>query len=354
MHEAALYTRNPDRSVRCGLCRHNCHIKDGKLGICMVRENRGGTLYSLFYGRPCALAVDPIEKKPLFHFRPGSRSFSVATLGCNFQCEFCQNWDISQYGRSSGVADFSPRSSGTNSSRTEVRYSEHETLPEDIVKEAVERGCKTISYTYSEPTIFYEYARDIGRLAKREGIENVFVTNGYMSCEMLDEAKDWLTAANVDLKAFKDETYHKIMKASLTGVLNSIAHMKKLGIWIEITTLIVPQMNDDERELADIAKFIAGVGKDIPWHVSRFHPQYKMTDRPPTPIVTMRRAYELGKKAGLRYVYMGNVVGDDTENTFCWNCGERLIERFGFSIGKVKLTRASTCPKCNSKIDGVF
>lgn len=341
MHEASLYTKNPDRSVRCNLCRHNCHIKDGKFGICMVRENRGGTLYSIFYGRPCALAIDPIEKKPLFHFRPGSRSFSVATLGCNFQCEFCQNWDISQYGR--------PQ---TLDHRPQTKYKEIDAV--DIVKMAVEHGCKTISYTYSEPTIFYEYARDIGRLAKKEGIENVFVTNGYMTREMLDDSRDWLTAANVDLKAFKNETYHKIMKADLNGVLDSIAHMKKLGLWIEITTLVVPQMNDDERELADIARFIAGVGRDIPWHVSRFHPQYKMTDRKPTPIATMRRAYELGKKAGLKYIYMGNVTGDDTENTFCWNCNEKLIERFGFSIGKVKLTKACICPKCSSKIDGVF
>jgi pyruvate formate lyase activating enzyme len=307
----------------------------------MVRENNGGTLYSVFYGHPCALAVDPIEKKPLFHFRPGSRSFSIATLGCNFQCEFCQNWDISQYGRN-----------GHGTWNKEQRSKD--VAPEDVVKMAVEHSCRTISYTYSEPTVFYEYAHDIGLLAKKEGIDNIFVTNGYMSREMLSEAKDWLTAANVDLKAFRKETYLRVMKADLDGVLDSIAYMKQLGIWVEITTLVVPQMNDGEKELGDIARFIASVGRDIPWHISRFHPQYKRTDIGPTPISIMRRAYELGKKAGLKYVYMGNVVGDDTENTFCWNCNERLIERFGFSIGKIKLTKDATCPKCNSKIDGIF
>lgn len=304
----------------------------------MVRENKGGTLYSIFYGKPCALAVDPIEKKPLFHFYPGSKSFSVATLGCNFQCAFCQNWDISQFGRAavatSVAAEF--------------------TLPNDILKRAQTNNCRTISYTYSEPTIFYEYARDIGRLAIQENIKNVFVTNGYMSREMLDEAKDWLSAANVDLKAFKKETYKKIMKADLNGVMDSIAYIKKLNIWIEITTLIVPQMNDDEKELKDIAEFIASVGKEIPWHISRFHPQYKMLDLPPTPIEIMQKAYELGKKAGLKYVYMGNIPGSDSENTFCWKCGEKLIERFGFSIGKNKLAQGNSCPKCGSKIDGIF
>lgn len=345
MFEASLYAKNPDKSADCFLCRHKCHIKDGKAGICMVRENKGGTLYSIFYGKPCALAVDPIEKKPLFHFYPASRSYSVATLGCNFQCEFCQNWDISQFGRS-GQWNVKPET-------WNVEHGTWNALPEEIVKNARDAGCKSISYTYSEPTIFYEYARDIAALAKPAGIENIFVTNGFMTREMLDESHGWLAAANVDLKAFKKETYRKVMKGDLDGVLDSIAYMKKLGIWIEITTLIVPQMNDDEKELKDIAEFIAGVGTEIPWHISRFHPQYKMTDKPPTPIGVMRKAYELGKSAGLKYVYMGNVAGDETENTFCWNCGAKLIERFGFSVGKNIITKDSTCPKCGAKIDGI-
>ncbi|OGQ49925.1 MAG: AmmeMemoRadiSam system radical SAM enzyme [Deltaproteobacteria bacterium RIFCSPLOWO2_02_FULL_47_10] len=353
MIEARLYTKNPDKSVECFLCHHRCHIKNGGHGICMVRENKDGVLYSTFYGHPCALAVDPIEKKPLFHFYPGTKSFSIATLGCNFQCEFCQNWDISQYGRNIGVADFllSPPGSSGGSPRQKAQT---KTLPEEVVGLAQEAGCKTISYTYSEPTIFYEYAKDIAELAKPRGIANVFVTNGYMTREMLDDFHPCLAAANIDLKAFKKETYRKIIKADLNGVLDSISYMKGLGIWIEITTLIVPQMNDDEGELRQIAEFIASVGIDTPWHISRFHPQYKMLDRSSTPADIMRKAYDIGKTAGLKYVYMGNVPHGEAENTFCWNCGEKLIERSGFSVAKNILTKENACPKCKSKIDGIF
>jgi pyruvate formate lyase activating enzyme len=339
MFEATLYKKVGDSDVRCFLCRHNCLIKDGRRGICMVRENRGGKLFSVFYGKPCALAVDPIEKKPLFHFHPATRSFSVATLGCNFQCEFCQNWDISQYGRNPAITDPGLR---------------QQISPQAIVDKAVESGCESISYTYSEPTIFFEYARDIAMIARPHGIENVFVTNGYMSREALAEAKDWLSAANVDLKAFKKETYKKVMGASLDGVLDSIREMKRLGIWIEITTLVVPGMNDSRAELTDIANFIAGVGKDIPWHISRFHPQYKMTDRPATPAKTIEAAYEIGRAAGLKYVYTGNMAGDARENTYCWKCSELLIERMGFSVIENKIKGTSACPKCSSKIDGIF
>jgi pyruvate formate lyase activating enzyme len=343
MQEAALYSKNPDKSVKCFLCRHQCHIKSGARGLCVVRENIDGTLYSIFYGKPCAMAVDPIEKKPLFHYYPGTKSFSIATLGCNFQCEFCQNWDISQYGRS---GQWSVVSDQTEKAR--------EVLPEEIVKGATENCCKSISYTYSEPTIFYEYARDIAKIAAPFGIKNIFVTNGYMTREMLDEAKGWLNAVNVDLKAFKKETYRKVMKADLNGVLDSISYIKKLGIWMEITTLVVPQMNDDKKELEDMADFIAGAGKDIPWHISRFHPQYKMSDRPTTPIETMQMAYEIGKKAGLKYVYMGNIPKHESESTFCWKCGERLIERLGYTIEINKIAGDGSCPKCKAKIDGVF
>lgn len=340
MHPASFYKPENGKTVRCFLCRHNCLIKDGKLGLCMVRENKGGKLFSIFYGRPCAIAIDPIEKKPLFHFYPSTRSFSLATLGCNFQCEFCQNWDISQFGRMNSPAAERPVAKMIS--------------PEEIVSQAVNASCKTISYTYSEPTIFYEYARDIAELAKPRGIENIFVTNGFMSREMLHDASNWLAAANVDLKAFKDATYKKVMKGNLKGVLDSIIYMKELGIWVEITTLIVPQMNDSASELSDIAEFIAKVGKDIPWHISRFHPQYKMSNKQPTPHKTMRMAHEIGKKAGLKYVYMGNVEGDETENTYCWNCGKKIIERFGFSVSKRSISDEGSCLHCKSKIDGVF
>ena len=344
MKKALLYKREKADSVRCFLCRHNCLIGSGKRGLCMVRENREGTLYSIFYGRPCALSVDPIEKKPLFHFLPGTTSFSVATLGCNFQCEFCQNWDISQYGRVRG-SEFEGRSSG---------FEAQELEPEKIVREAEKNKCRSISYTYSEPTIFYEYAKDIALLASPLGIKNVFVTNGYMTREMLDDFRPHLSAANVDLKAFSKETYRKVMRADLNGVLDSIAYMKQLGIWLEITTLVVPDMNDSCRELGDIANFIASLGREMPWHISRFHPQYKMTDRPSTPIETMNRAYEIGKNAGLKYVYLGNVQGSDKENTYCWKCGELLIERFGFTVKKNKLSLDAKCPKCNLTIEGYF
>ncbi|MBI2974517.1 MAG: AmmeMemoRadiSam system radical SAM enzyme [Deltaproteobacteria bacterium] len=343
MQEAALYSKNPDKSVKCFLCRHNCRIKRGARGLCMVRENIDGTLYSIFYGKPCAIAIDPIEKKPLFHYFPGTKSFSIATMGCNFQCEFCQNWDISQYGRSGQLSAVSDQTE-------KIR----DVLPEEIVQGAVENNCKSISYTYSEPTIFYEYARDIAKIAAPLGIKNIFVTNGFMTREMLDEAKNWLDAVNVDLKAFKNETYRKVMKADLNGVLDSIAYIKKLGIWMEITTLIVPQMNDDKKELEEIANFIASVGNDIPWHISRFHPQYKMSDKPATPEDTMQMAYEIGKKAGLKYVYMGNIPGHESESTFCWKCGEKLIERFGYNIGFNKIDAGKSCPKCKVKIDGIF
>ena len=252
MFEASFYTKSEDRSVDCFLCRHRCHIKEGKSGLCIVRENKGGTLYSIFYGRPCAMAVDPIEKKPLFHFHPASRSFSIATLGCNFQCEFCQNWDISQYGRKDGA----PR----DTCSSEI------VPPAEIVRSAQEQGCRSISYTYSEPTIFYEYARDIANIAKPLGIDNIFVTNGYMTREMLDDAKDFISAANVDLKSFKDSVYKKVMKGSLDGVLDSISYMHELGIWIEVTTLIVPGMNDSESELKEIAGFMVRAG----FHITAF------------------------------------------------------------------------------------
>ncbi len=340
MFEASFYTKSEDRSVDCFLCRHRCHIKEGKSGLCIVRENKGGTLYSIFYGRPCAMAVDPIEKKPLFHFHPASRSFSIATLGCNFQCEFCQNWDISQYGRKDGA----PR----DTCSSEI------VPPAEIVRSAQEQGCRSISYTYSEPTIFYEYARDIANIAKPLGIDNIFVTNGYMTREMLDDAKDFISAANVDLKSFKDSVYKKVMKGSLDGVLDSISYMHELGIWIEVTTLIVPGMNDSESELKEIAGFIAGVDRSIPWHISRFYPQFKMHDKQATPEATMELAFAAGKDAGLKYIYMGNVPGAGGEDTLCWKCGECLIERTGFYVKKNLLTGKNSCPKCNSKIDGVF
>lgn len=336
MQEALLYTKEADRKVRCNLCRHGCLIAEGKHGICNVRFNDGGTLYSIFYGKPIAMAVDPIEKKPLFHVKPGSTTFSIATPGCNFQCSFCQNWDISQYGR--GATQRIPR---------------QEVAPSAIVAQAEAHRCGSISCTYTEPTIFFEYALDVAKLAKTKGIGCNFVTNGYMTREALDVLHPYLDAANVDLKAFRKETYRKVMKAQLDGVLDSIRYMKELGIWVEVTTLVVPGMNDDEAELRDIATFLVGVAREIPWHISRFVPHFGMQDREPTPVATLRKALEIGRKAGLRYVYLGNVPGDESESTFCYGCGEKLVTRQGFAVRDNRITNKGECPTCRAKIDGI-
>jgi pyruvate formate lyase activating enzyme len=342
MKEALLYEQLDGQRVRCNLCAHRCTIANGRQGVCQVRENRDGILYSLVYGFPLSQAVDPIEKKPLFHVYPGSTAFSIATVGCNFHCDFCQNADISQM----------PRDRGEILGR-------HVT-PEEVVRAAGRHHCRSIAYTYTEPTIFFEYSYDIARLAHAEGMASVYVTNGYMSREMLelfqgraDGHEPWLDAANVDLKAFRDETYKRVCGARLQPVLDSLKHMKALGVWVEITTLVVPQMNDSEAELRDIARFIAGeLGVETPWHVSRFHPDYRMYDRGPTPVATLQRAYELGREAGLRYVYVGNLPGARLEDTLCPGCGETAIARWGFQVTRRNI-REGHCSRCGTAIDGV-
>lgn len=334
-----LYRRAEGDSVQCFLCRHECRIEEGKRGLCRVRENRRGTLYSIFYGKPIALSPDPIEKKPLFHFQPGSLSLSLATLGCNFQCEFCQNWDISQYGRGEG----SRETHGTL-----------EVSPHAVVAEAKQANCRSISYTYSEPTIFFEYAHDIGLLAREAGIRNVFVTNGYMTPQAIEACASFLDAANVDLKAFREETYKKLIKGNLEGVLDSIRLLKERGIWLEITTLIVPGMNDHPDEIQNMARFIAGVDPAIPWHISRFYPNYRFSDRPMTPLGTLQRAHRTGLEAGLKYVYLGNVPAHEMESTTCPGCGTCLIERAGFRILSNRLSPEAACPECATVLDGVF
>jgi len=340
--EALLYEKLDGRRVRCHLCAHRCTIAEGHKGVCLVRENRQGTLYTLVYGIPLSQAVDPVEKKPLFHFYPGSTAFSIATAGCNFRCQFCQNWDISQM----------PRDRGEIWGR--------QTSPEEIVRAARHHGSRSIAYTYTEPTIFFEYSYDIARLAHAAGIASVYVTNGYMTAEMLelfqgltDGHEPWLDAANVDLKAFRDETYKTVCGARLQPVLDALKKMKELGVWVEVTTLVVPEMNDSEAELRDIARFLATeLGVETPWHVSRFHPDYKMHDRGPTPPATLRRAYDLGREAGLRYVYVGNLPGAHLEDTFCPHCGQMVIGRWGFQVTERHL-HDGRCVHCGTVIDGV-
>lgn len=336
MNEAMFYEKLDNRSINCNLCSHRCSpIAESNRGICGVRENRDGKLYSLVYGKAVACAVDPIEKKPLFNFLPGSKSYSIATVGCNFRCDNCQNFDISQLPKERGV------------------IVGRELSPEEVVSAALQSNCQSIAYTYSEPTIFFEYAYDIAKLAHKEGLKNVFVTNGYITPEALKEISPYLDAANIDLKSFSDEFYKKRCGARLQPVLESIRVHKSLGIWIELTTLIIPTLNDSEDELQKIATFIKEeVGKDTPWHITQFHPTYKLIDLSRTPVTIMRRAREIGLEAGLRYVYEGNVPGETGENTYCHKCKKTLIQRYGYRIQKNKI-KNSKCPYCEAKIDGI-
>jgi pyruvate formate lyase activating enzyme len=335
MKEAYLYEKLEDQKVRCFLCNHRCVIKDGATGLCGVRENRGGTLVSLVYGKVIARHVDPIEKKPLFHFLPGTRSYSIATVGCNFKCRFCQNADISQ-----------------------MPSDQHQIWGEDmtpamIVDEAMATRSATIAYTYTEPTIYFELAQDSAQQAVKKGLRNIFVTNGYMTEESLKSLHPDLHGANVDLKAYTDRFYKEQCGAKLEPVLRTLEVMKEMGIWLEVTTLLIPGLNDSREEVEKIAGFLAGLDPDIPWHISRFHPTYRLTDRGSTSLESLRRARDIGYEAGLKYVYTGNVPGDDGEKTYCHGCKEVLIDRYGFSITK-NILQDNRCPHCKAVIPGVW
>jgi pyruvate formate lyase activating enzyme len=334
MKEAMLYEELSDNRVRCNLCSHRCVILEGRHGICQVRENRDGVLYTLVYGRIVSEHVDPVEKKPLNHFYPGSTAYSVATAGCNFRCEWCQNWEISQM----------PRQQHLTTGK--------ETSPEEIVAAAQHARSRSIAYTYTEPTVFFEYTYDTARLAHAAGLANIYVTNGYMTKEMLETLHPYLDAANVDLKAFRDETYRKHVGARLRPVLDSLKLMKQLGIWLEVTTLVVPSINDDLEELRDAARFVADeLGVDTPWHISRFFPAYEMIDLPPTQVTLLQQARKIGLEAGLRYVYVGNVPGE--ENTLCHSCRRLLIRRSGYSILENNIESDQRCPDCGARVAGV-
>lgn len=333
--EALLYRKAQDKATECFLCAHFCHIKEGKFGFCGVRQNIGGILYTYAYGKVIAAHIDPIEKKPLYHFLPGSTSFSIATIGCNFRCGFCQNWEISQ-------ASF----------RDGDIVGGGELSPERAVDEAIANGCKSISYTYTEPTIFFEYALDIAKLAKAKGLRNNFITNGYISKDALHMIKPYLDAANVDLKFFRDSSYKKICAARLRPVQESIHLMHEFGIWVEVTTLIVPGENDSKEELRGIAGFIAGIDKNIPWHVSRFHPDYKFAGYQDTPEASLKAAVEAGREGGLNYLYAGNVSGWGSD-THCHSCRKLIIKRDGFWVREYKM-KDNRCAFCDAVIPGVF
>ncbi len=334
LHEALLYDHLDDHQVECNLCAHRCRIQEDGRGICRVRENRDGDLFTLVYGNLIAQNVDPIEKKPLYHFYPGSKAYSIATPGCNFRCNWCQNWQISQMPRM-------------------MEMPNHQRVsPEEVVSQAFETGCKSIAYTYTEPTIFFEYSYDVSRLAHEQDIKNVYVTNGFMTPEMLALYHPFLDAANVDIKAFRDETYRTLMGGRLEPVLESCRLMKKYGIWLEITTLVVPGVNDDPEELRQLAEFIyEDLGPETPWHLSKFYPQYKMTDRAPTEEAILFDTKLMGEEIGLDYIYIGNVNGVYTTN--CKICGNELISRSGYATRIVGLDDEGKCQNCGTPLDGV-
>lgn len=317
--------------LTCLLCSHYCKLKKDQVGICGVNKNTGEQIECLVYGHPCTINIDPIEKKPLYHFLPSSKSLSLGTVGCNFKCSFCQNWNISQEKIVDKTKYFSPK---------------------DIVDLASNHNCLSISYTYNEPTIFYPYAKDITIEAKKIGIRNVFVSNGYESTEVIEDMEGVIDAANIDLKSYNDDYYKKELGGNLQKVLDNLKLFVKKGIWIEVTTLIVPTKNDSQKELEQIAGFIADeLGKNVPWHISAFHPDFKEQLLPRTPLESLQKAYEIGKKKGLQYVYMGNT--QNKNNTYCSDCNEQLIQRNGFGITQSFLN-GNKCPKCSKKLEGVF
>jgi pyruvate formate lyase activating enzyme len=332
--ESYLYKKLKNKMTQCRTCAHYCVIGDGKRGICGVRENRGGKLYSLVYGKAAACNIDPIEKKPLFHFLPGTKTLSIATVGCNFSCQNCQNWSISQ----------EPKI---------LKYIRGEDLaPKEIVELAKKNRTPSISYTYTEPTVFLEYSMDTMKLAKKENIKNVWVTNGFLSKETFDLIKPYLDAANVDLKGFSDDFYQTRCGGKLQPVLDSLKRMKKAGVWVEITTLAIPGLSDSGKMFEGIAKFIKKeLGSETPWHISRFSGMvsWKLQDLPDTPIETLKKAYEIGKKAGLKYVYIENVSGLDGQNTYCPKCGEKMIARVGYVVECYY--KKGKCAECGEKLN---
>jgi pyruvate formate lyase activating enzyme len=326
------YYRYKDEShIVCLLCKHYCTLKENVNGICVINYNIDSHLVNKTYGHPSALHVDPIEKKPLYHFMPNSRSLSLGTVGCNFRCPFCQNYSISQ-------------TSTVDESVT--------IMPEEVVALALQYDCQSISYTYNEPTIWYPYAKDIGILAKEKGLKNVFVSSGYESHEVLEDMPSWVDAANIDLKSFSHEYYKKVLKVDLDGVLESLIEFAKSGIWLEITTLLIPDVNDSKKEIEQMAEFISNkLGKEIPWHFSAFHPEYKMLSTPSTPSATLIRAKEIAHEYGVQYVYLGNIANDGS--TYCPTCKTKLVERSGYHAHIVGIEN-DKCTNCGYQIKGVW
>ncbi len=323
--ESYLYEKL-DGSVKCKTCMHYCTLKDGTWGICRVRRNEGGRLLVYNYGLASSIALDPIEKKPLHNFRPGSKVLSFGGISCNFRCAHCQNYEIS-------FADL------------KFPYIK-EIGAEDVVRMCRERGADGVAFTYNEPSIWHEFSVDAGRLVKESGYYFVYVTNGYLSQEAVDQLTGVLDAANVDVKAFSEEFYRRICKARLDRVLECVEHLHRAGVFLELTYLIIPGENDDEKQLKAFSRWVAELDSRIPVHFSRFHPDYQMLDKSPTPIGTLEKAHSVAREEGLEYVYIGNVWGHRYESTYCPRCGELLIKRDGFYVTKINLDGVR-CPKCS-------
>lgn len=333
LHEAMWYKKLPGGKVQCELCPFRCTLDEGERGICGVRVNIKGTLRSLTYGKPAALNIDPIEKKPLFHFLPGSKALSVATVGCNLSCNFCQNWTLSQ-----SAPEDAPHQNVS---------------PEELVRKAIDTGCQSIAYTYSEPSVWYEYMFDTAVEAHKKGIKNVWVTCGYINEAPLRQLAKYLDAANVDLKG-DAKFYRDYTRSSVAPVKRTLVVLKEMGVWVEVTNLLIPGANDSPEQIREVCRFVKdSLGADTPLHFSRFHPDYKLKDRTPTPMETLEMAYQIAKDEGLKYVYIGNVPGSTGENTYCPSCHKLVIGRLGYTITNYKLKNGK-CEHCGCPIDGVW
>lgn len=334
MKPALLYERLADNKIKCQLCPHNCLVDDGQSGICRVRKNLGGDFFSLNFHKVAATHMDPIEKKPLYHFLPSSPSFSMATMGCNLSCRFCQNNSLSMV-------------------INEHHLFGKEIAPEQLVDMALKEKASSISYTYSEPTIYFELMLETAKIAKDKGLKNVMVSNGFMSEKALELIAPYMDAANIDLKAYSDEFYRKFCGARLQPVLETIKNMHKMKIWIEVTTLLIPGLNTDKDQLKELISFILEVDAHIPWHVSRFFPQHKMKDMPITATDTIYLALEKGKEMGLKHLYGGNMAPDQWSDTYCTRCQSVLVERSGYTT-VIKDLSGGKCGQCQTPIAGVW
>jgi len=330
----ALFYKKVTNGIECELCPNFCLLREGRLSSCRTRIVKNGKLMTLAYNNPCALHIDPIEKKPLYHFQPASKTFSLATAGCNLHCLNCQNWNISQV-------------SPTETKNTYL-------TSEDVIKTALGSNCQSISYTYTEPIVFYEYMHDISILAHKAGLKNIMVTAGYINEKPLKKICKYIDAANIDLKSFDNDIYKRLNAGALNTVLNTLKTMKDEGLWIEITNLIIPTWNDDSDMISRMCDWLLKNGfENYPIHFSRFYPTYKLTQIPPTPVSTMENAAQIALKAGIKYVFVGNVPGSAYSNTICHSCKKTIISRVGYSVGQININDGK-CKFCNAPVHGVW